>query len=263
MLGWSINLFRVFGIQLAVHASFFLLLAYYGYDGWRDGGLPGLVWSVSLIVLFFICVILHELGHSLTARRYGVRVPRILLLPIGGMAEFDHIPKEPKQELLITLAGPAVNFILAALLLPLVWHGLTGDEEVPAFSLTTLVDQLWVANLIMGTFNLLPVFPMDGGRILRACLAFNLPYLRATWWAALVSKILAPIFALIAFFVLHWPMMGVLFLFILFVGDKEYKLTLRREEEERHWEEIARRLAAAQAAGEAERLPPVIVHGPN
>src|SRR3954463_5485194 len=112
MLGWSINLFRVFGIQLAVHASFFLLLAYYGYDGWHEGGFPGLVWSVGLIVLFFVCVILHELGHSLTARRYGVRVPRILLLPIGGMAEFDHIPKNPKQELWITFAGPAVNFVI-------------------------------------------------------------------------------------------------------------------------------------------------------
>ena len=114
MLGWSINLFRVFGIQLAVHASFVLLLAYYGYDGWKEGGLPGLLWSLGLIILFFVCVVLHELGHSLTARRYGVRVPRILLLPIGGMAEFDRIPRKPSEELLITIAGPAVNFVLVA-----------------------------------------------------------------------------------------------------------------------------------------------------
>src|SRR5471032_1711584 len=128
MLGWSINLFRVFGIQLAVHASFLLLLAYYGYDGWKDGGLIGLWWSLGLIVLFFVCVILHELGHSLTARRFGVQVPRILLLPIGGMAEFDRIPRKPSQELLITIAGPAVNFLLVILLLPLVWHGFFSDD---------------------------------------------------------------------------------------------------------------------------------------
>ena len=120
MLGWSINLFRVCGIQLAVHASFLLLLAYWAYQGWQEGGAVGMAWSVGLIVLFFVCVILHELGHSLTARRYGIRVPRIMLLPIGGMAEFERIPRQPRQELLITMAGPAVNFLLVAMLLPLV-----------------------------------------------------------------------------------------------------------------------------------------------
>ena len=133
MLGWSINLFRVFGIQLAVHASFVLLLAYYGYDGWVEGGLPGMLWSISLIVRFFVCVILHELGHSLTARRFGVRVPRILLLPIGGMAEFDHIPRKPSAELLITAAGPAVNFVLAALLFAVSWRGVVPAKEVPVY----------------------------------------------------------------------------------------------------------------------------------
>jgi len=88
-------LFKVFGIQLAVHASFLLLLAYYGYEGWVEAGAPGLLWSVGVIVLFFVCVILHELGHSLTARRYGVRTARILLLPIGGMAELEQIPRRP------------------------------------------------------------------------------------------------------------------------------------------------------------------------
>lgn len=104
MLGWSINLCKVFGIQLAVHASFVLLLAYWGYQGWLEGGVVGMGWSVGLIVLFFACVILHELGHSLTARRYGINVPRIMLLPIGGMAEFERIPRKPAQELLITVA---------------------------------------------------------------------------------------------------------------------------------------------------------------
>jgi Zn-dependent protease len=263
MLGWSINLFRVFGIQLAVHASFLLLLAYYGYEGWREGGLPGLVWSVALIVLFFVCVILHELGHSLTARRYGVRVPRILLLPIGGMAEFDHVPRQPKAELLITIAGPAVNFVLAAILFAASWHGLAPDADAPVYSVASILEELWLWNLVMGVFNLLPVFPMDGGRILRALLAFKLPYLRATWWAAMASKILAPLLACVAFFYLHQVMLGVLFLFILFVGDAEYKQTLRRDQEERYWAELARRLPVAEAAPPGDEPPRLIVHGPN
>jgi len=263
MLGWSINLFRVFGIQLAVHASFLLLLAYYGYEGWLEGGGPGLLWSVSLIVLFFVCVILHELGHSLMARRFGVKVPRILLLPIGGMAEFDHIPRRPSAELLITAAGPAVNFAIFGALAVL--FGLPkGFPFHPEFedTLNGLGQLLLYWNLVMGVFNLLPVFPMDGGRVLRALLAFKLPYLRATWWAAMVSKILAPLLACLAFFYLHQPMLGVLFLFILFVGDAEYKQTLRRDQEERYWAEMARRAQMVEPVSTGDE-PPLILHGPN
>ena len=112
MLGWSINLFRVFGIRLAVHFSFLLLLAYVAWAGWMEAGWAGVAWSVAFIVMLFTCVVLHELGHSLTARHFGIGVSRILLLPIGGMAEFDSIPRQPRRELLITLAGPAVNFAI-------------------------------------------------------------------------------------------------------------------------------------------------------
>ncbi len=263
MLGWSINLFRVFGIQLAVHASFLLLLAYVGYEGWVEGSLPGLLWSVGLIILFFVCVILHELGHSLTARRYGVRVPRILLLPIGGMAEFDRIPRKPSEELLITVAGPAVNFVLAALLFALIWGGLINVKGAPTYSFASLLDTLWLWNLIMGIFNLLPVFPMDGGRILRALLALKLPYLRATWWAVMVTRILAPVFAYIAFFRLeHAEMLGALFIFIFFVCNAEYRQTLRRDQEERYWAELARQLPATGPAPSANE-PPLLRHGPN
>jgi Zn-dependent protease len=263
MLGWSINLFRIFGIQLAVHASFLLLLAYYGYEGWTEGGLPGLIWSIGLIVLFFVCVILHELGHSLTARRYGVRVPRILLLPIGGMAEFDRIPRKPSEELLITLAGPAVNFLLVAALLPLVWRGLFTAEEMPGYSIASIIDQLWFANLIMGIFNLLPVFPMDGGRILRALLAIKWPYVRATYWAVMVGRVLSLGFALLALFYYRNPVTGVLFLFIFSAGNAEYKQLLRREEEARYWEEMARRVTVVGPSTDEPRLPSISVPGPN
>jgi Zn-dependent protease len=266
MLGWSINLFRVFGIQLAVHASFVLLLAYYGLDGWQSGGMPGLLWSLSLIVLFFVCVVLHELGHSLTARRYGVQVPRILLMPIGGMAEFDRIPRRPSAELLITAAGPAVNFAIVLLMLPAFWHQLWSDEVVPEFSGVNLGVNLLVANMVMGVFNLLPVFPMDGGRIFRALLATKLNYLRATWWAATIGKVLALIFAVVAAFYFHRYMLAILFGFIFLAADSEYRMLLRREQEAAYWAEMARRMnlmSPPPSGGDEPPQPPVILHGRN
>lgn len=260
MLGWSINLFRVFGIQLAVHASFFLLLAYWGYQGWQEGGAIGMAYSVGLIVLFFGCVILHELGHSLTARRYGIRTPRILLLPIGGVAEMERIPRKPSEELLITIAGPAVNFVLVAVLLPFTWQALFGADEVSEYSLLGMTSQLVVANLIMGVFNLAPVFPMDGGRIFRALLAIKLPYVRATWWAVMVGRVLAIPLIIWSLYTDH-VMRAVLFTFILMAGNTEYQIVLRREQEEAYWREMARRAMTTEPPSQDE--PPLLVHGPN
>ncbi len=231
MLGWSINLFRIRGIQLAVHASFFLLLAYAAYEGWQDGGWIQLAWSVAILLGFFTCVVLHELGHSFTAMHFGVGVRRILLMPIGGMAEFDAIPRQPVRELLITLAGPAVNFVIAAILWSLVGFG---GDDYPA-DITGFAQLLLRANLLMGCFNLLPVFPMDGGRIFRALLATRLPYLRATFWAATVGKVLAILAGLIAAFVFHNYLTAFLFGFIYFAGEAEYRAVQRREVEDVQW----------------------------
>jgi len=263
MLRWSINLFRVFGIQLAVHFSFLLLLAYFGWDGWKHGGITGALWELLLVVLFFSCVVLHELGHSLTARRYGVQVPRILLMPIGGMAEFDRIPRRPAAELLITIAGPAVNFVIAAALLPWVWQDIWSDIAVPNYGHQRMLIELTIANAVMGTFNLLPVFPMDGGRIFRALLAMRLEYLRATYWAALVGKILAATFALVAAFYLEQPVLAALFIFIFFAGSMEYRHLRQRELEAAYWADWAKRTAAAPSPSETEPPLPPILHGPN
>lgn len=268
MLGWSINLFRVFGIQLAVHVSFLLLLAYFGYIGWAEAGWWGAGWSLLLIVLFFACVVLHELGHSLTAMRYGVRVPRILLMPIGGMAELDRIPRKPKAELLITVAGPAVNFALVAVLLPWAWRDLWSTEAVPAFGAAELLLNLTVANGVMGVFNLLPVFPMDGGRIFRALLATKLPYLRATYWAATVGKILSVLLAVAAAFFYSNYLLAALFVFIFFAGDGEYRQLLRREQEAAYWAAWHQRMAierakATEHPGDGSSPPPILYHGPN
>lgn len=266
MLGWSINLFRIFGIQLAVHSSFFLLLAWFGWQGWRLDGQRGMFWSLLLIIVFFVCVVLHELGHSLTARRYGVRTPRILLMPIGGMAEMDRIPRKPSAELLITIAGPAVNFAIAGALFAVLAGSLPSGDEVPAYGMLDFGYQLLVANTLMGAFNLLPVFPMDGGRIFRALLATRLPYLRATWWAATVGKVLAGALAVAALVWWDRPLLFVLFAFIFMAGDAEYRHVLRREQETAYYAELARRVAAFDAARDDRDRPPeppLIAHGPN
>lgn len=219
------NLFRVRGIQLTVHVSFFLLLAYAAWNGWAEERAAGVFWYTFLLLACFACVVLHELGHSLTARRFGIGVRRIVLLPIGGMAEFDSIPRQPRRELLITLAGPAVNFALAAvlwLLLP------AAPAEEPAhLNLLEVGHVLLLWNLLMGGFNLLPAFPMDGGRILRALLVLRWDYLTATFWAATIGKIVA-LLGIGAAVYFGQPLLGILFAFIIAVGELEYRTVKRR-----------------------------------
>lgn len=252
------NLFRVRGIQLAVHSTFFLLLAYVGWEGWKPdpaenyaGGWPGVFWNVVIMLTFFGCVVLHELGHALTAMRFRVGVRRILLMPIGGMAEFDSIPREPGRELIITLAGPAVNFAIAAVLallvaLPAGWPFGTYAYQDDARGFLQLLLH-W--NLVMGCFNLVPVFPMDGGRILRALLAIRSPYLRATRIAANVGKLLALAAVGIALFARELGLaqepaylLAALFTFILFAGELELLAAERREREEAHWRRMLTQL---------------------
>lgn len=259
MLKWSMNLFRIRGIMLAVHSSFFLLLAYVAWDGWDGGGWRDLCWSVGMLLAFFTCVVLHELGHSFTAMHYGVGVRRILLMPIGGMAEFDSIPREPRRELLITLAGPAVNFVIAAVLwlivgLPEGWE-LFGFDAYPADAVG-FAQLLLGWNILMGCFNLVPVFPMDGGRIFRALLATQLDYVRATFWAATVGKILSVIAALVVIFFWQRYLTAALFAFIFFAGEAEYRAIKRRELEDARWRETLARLASQQDLVEPPVLSP-------
>ena len=235
------NLFRIRGIQLAVHGSFFLLLAYYAWQGWTEAGAAGAAWSMAMVLAFFACVILHELGHSFTARRFGVNVRRILLMPIGGVAEFDSIPRQPRSELLITLAGPAVNFVIAAVLA--IFVRFPSDWEATGLPLTLaeLGRYLLVANIVMGCFNLVPIFPMDGGRILRALLAMRLPYVKATFWAMSIGKVLAMLAVVAALYFESYLVAG-LFVFILIAGDAEYRHVKRSDAAKAHWAETLRRL---------------------
>lgn len=239
MLRWSIPLFRVFGIPLSLHPSFLLLLAYWADQGWEEEGWHGAGWYTAMLLGFFVCVVLHELGHCLTARRFGIGTRRILLLPIGGMADLEEIPRQPSREILMTLAGPAVNFVIAGVLWLVVR---TFPDDVPLYSSSGLLAMLFSWNLVMGCFNLLPVFPMDGGRILRALLATRLPYVRATFWAATVAKALAVLGVITAlaapkFHLTAQPLYlpAVLFTFIFVMGEMEYRFVKRRELEAEHW----------------------------
>ncbi|HVW20356.1 MAG TPA: site-2 protease family protein [Opitutaceae bacterium] len=242
MLGWSIKLFRIRGIQLAVHFTFVLWLAWWALLGYQDAGLAGAFWSAAELVAFFTCVVLHELGHCFTGMRFGMRVQRILLMPIGGMAQFDAIPRQPRQEILMTLAGPAVNFVIAAVLyIALGAAPDLSDVGSTPIGLVDLLHQLMAWNLIMGCFNMIPAFPMDGGRILRAVLACFVPYLKATRWAATCGKVVCGVLIAASVY-FHAYMPAILFAFIFMAGEGEYRMILRQEVAEAHWKEMMSRI---------------------
>jgi Zn-dependent protease len=231
MLGWSINLFRIRGIVISLHFSFLLLLAYVCDEGWKQAGVPGLWWSGAFLLAIFACVVLHELGHSFMALRFGVRVRRILLTPVGGMAEFDGIPRKPVQEFLVAAAGPAVNFLLVAALWCMVSFPDGWDDVSIPSSIGDMGRFLFVANLVMGVFNLIPAFPMDGGRILRALLAMRLPYVRATFWAVMVAKVITVVgFAVTIYFGRY--LTSAICVMIFLFGEAEYRAVKRREIDE-------------------------------
>ncbi len=253
MPGWSINLFRIRGIMISLHFSFPLLLAYVCEEGWKKAGIPGLWWSATIFLAVFTCVVLHELGHSLTARRFGVRVRRILLTPLGGIAEFDAIPRRPVEELLITVAGPAVNFVIAgALWCVLSFPGEWANVSIPS-SIGDLGRYLFLANMIMGVFNMIPAFPMDGGRILRALLAMRLPYVRATYWAVAVAKVVT-VLGFAATIYLEMYFTAAICVMIFLFGEAEYRAVKRREIDEARLKEALNRLYGRAPSEE----PPVL-----
>jgi Zn-dependent protease len=201
-MSWSWKLGRVAGIDIHVHVTFLILLAWVGLSyylerhSWDD-----VVQGVLFIVALFTIVVLHELGHALTARRFGIRTRDITLLPIGGVARLERMPDQPRQELLVALAGPAVNLALAAILFAvLAGEHLTAMKDLTLVGGDFLTKLLWV-NVWMGAFNLLPAFPMDGGRVLRALLAMRMDYARATRIAASIGQSIALLFGLFGLFV--------------------------------------------------------------
>jgi Zn-dependent protease len=215
---WSWRLGSVFGIDLFVHASFFILLPWVALAHWlEDRTAMAALRGVLFILAVFALVVLHELGHALTGRRFGVRTKDITLLPIGGVARIERMPDKPSQELLIALAGPLVNLVLAALLFGL----LTASGHAVALAATSparapfLTKLLW-ANASLFVFNLLPAFPMDGGRALRAVLAMRMDHARATRLAASVGRGMAVLFGIVG--LLFFAPVLVLIAYFVWIG---------------------------------------------
>jgi stage IV sporulation protein FB len=186
---WSFQLFRVVGIDVRVHVTFLLLLAFVGFANYAAGGVSGAIHGVAFVSLVFGCVLLHEFGHALAARRYGIRTPDITLLPIGGLARLERMPDKPSEELVVAIAGPLVNVGLLILLFPFV-HGRIDPGIIDNIG-AGLLPKLFAANVMLVLFNLIPAFPMDGGRVLRAFLAMRMDYARATGIAATIGQTIA------------------------------------------------------------------------
>jgi Zn-dependent protease/CBS domain-containing protein len=193
---WSFPLVQVAGSEIRIHLTFFLLLAWFAIAHYQQGGWPAAADGLLYIVAVFACVVLHELGHAIAARRYGIRTPRITLLPIGGLAELERIPEKPIEEIVVAIAGPLVNVAIAAFLI-LVLGASVGSDAVAAIEDPhgDFLARVAAVNVVLVLFNLIPAFPMDGGRVLRALLATRLERARATQIAAMIGQGLALAFA--------------------------------------------------------------------
>lgn len=226
----ALRLFSFQGIPVRLHWTFGFLLLWVLYIGlsagmeWQAIGVMGLV-----ILSLFACVVLHEFGHALAARRYGVRTRDIILSPIGGVARLDRLPEKPLQELVVALAGPLVNVVIALVLGVLGWlfvpQGLQilGESESAMFWIGNYVPLLFWMNIWLVVFNMIPAFPMDGGRVLRALLAWRVGRLKATRWASVVGRVLAGVFLILAFYLEHL-FLGLVGLFVYVMATQEYKM---------------------------------------
>lgn len=209
-------------IKVFVHWTFLLLIGYIIYSGVSAGQTVEVIgWHILFILTIFLCVVLHEFGHALTGKRFGFKTKDIILLPIGGVARFEKLPEKPKQEFLVAIAGPMVNFFIA-LVLYLVTQSSVHDLlniDISSVNAANFLTLLWMVNLSLGLFNLIPAFPMDGGRIFRAFLSMFQPREKATKIAASVGFVLA--FGFILLGIMYNPFMIILGAFIILSASSE------------------------------------------
>ena len=218
LVKWSIRLGTFSGIAVYMHLTFLLLLGWVGYVNWtKSRSVTATLGAIAFILIIFLCVVLHEFGHALMARRFGIRTLDITLLPIGGLARLERMPDNPMHELLVALAGPAVNVVLAGILFGwLMFTGVLATLGQVPWSMVGggLFSLLLVVNLYLAVFNLIPAFPMDGGRVLRALLATHMEYSRATKIAATTGQGIAFVFGVLGLFVFGSPVLVFIALFV-------------------------------------------------
>ena len=253
-MGRSFKVGRVFDIDVKVHWTFFLLLAFFAFLGYQtSGSIPSTRVTIGLIVALFLCVLLHEFGHSLVAQRLGIGVPDITLLPIGGVARLGRLPDRPVDEVKIAIAGPLVNVMLAPVFFTIAL--LLGTSPLSPASLLDGVDStgqvfayLGLINVALAVFNLIPAFPMDGGRVLRGLLATRLGAVRATDISAAVGQLFAIVFFLLGLLGGNL-ILALIAVFIFFGASGESQMVRQRE--------VARGLIVSDVMGTRPRLETV------
>jgi Zn-dependent protease/CBS domain-containing protein len=226
-MSWSLNIGKVAGTVVRIHLTFLLFLAWIFAASYAQGGAATAWDSLVFMVLLFLCVLLHEFGHIFTARTFGVPTPYVTLLPIGGVAQLERIPEEPGQEFLIAIAGPLVNIAITILLVAV--GGATLQSNAAAGLDNTqfsLVDRLAAVNLFLALFNMIPAFPMDGGRVLRALLASRFGYVRATEIAAAIGQFVA--FALGFIGLMYNPILIFIAIFVYLAASSEAHMVALR-----------------------------------
>jgi Zn-dependent protease/predicted transcriptional regulator len=217
----SLSLGKIAGIKVSIHWTFVILLAWIVYVNYQVGATSQeLLWSIIYVMSIFVCVVMHEYGHALTARRFNIGTRDITLYPIGGIASLESIPKKPKEELLVALAGPAVNVVIAAILFPFIDRSLIFESAgFTQISASNFLTSFVTVNIWLVLFNMIPAFPMDGGRVFRALLAFKLERVKATRIAAGLGQFLAMGFMLLGIYTN--PFLIVIGVFIFFGAQAE------------------------------------------
>lgn len=219
-MSWSVNVGRIAGTAVRIHFTFLLFLIWIWVASYASGGAAAAWGGLLFMILLFLCVLAHEFGHIFTARAFGVPTPDVTLLPIGGVARLARIPEAPGEEFLIAIAGPAVNVVIAIVLMAVAGAHLDAQHLSAVESAKVgLVDRLAAVNLFLAAFNMIPAFPMDGGRVLRAALASRLGHVRATEIAATIGQWVA--FALGFLGLLYNPLLIFIAIFVYLAAASE------------------------------------------
>ena len=228
---WSFRIFTFAGTEVRIHATFFLLLLFVAGHGLMNGqGMAVVLESMLFIGVMFTCVLLHEFGHVLAARGYGIRTPDITLLPIGGVARLERMPRKPSQELVVAICGPLVNVIIAAAIYLVFGISAVIDPGYDFGKTGNFFEKLMVWNVFMVAFNMIPAFPMDGGRVVRALLAMVFEYGKATRWAAALGQGLAMLMAIYMLLTATFhPMLLLIAFFIFMAAGQEASVVTQQE----------------------------------
>ncbi len=226
-MSWSINIGSIAGTAIRIHITFLLFLVWIFVAGLATGGVNDALSSLVFMVLLFACVLAHEFGHIFTARAFGVATPDVTLLPIGGVARLERIPEKPSEEFLVAIAGPLVNVAIAIVLIAVAPTHLNvahfAAMESPKVS---MIDRLAEVNLFLAVFNMIPAFPMDGGRVLRALLAIRLGHVRATEIAATIGQWAAFGFGFLGLF--YNPLLIFIAIFVYLAAASESQMVSLR-----------------------------------